>query len=120
MGYSAKGLNCTEDRSCGFCAKTSSNGVKPCNVLDAKVFMAYAATDAYNGHMVPFPMRCLVIMFPIVWICHSALELPWFHGLIICIEQFIDCNRVLITCPVKALSLSTDKNCGGPEIVKTW
>ena len=31
----------------------------------------------------------------------------------------MDCNRVLITCPVKALSLSTDRNCGGPEIVKT-
>ena len=66
MGYSAKGLNCTEDKSHSFHANTSSNGVKPCNALDAKVFMAYATTDAHNGHMVPFPMRCLVIMFPIV------------------------------------------------------
>ena len=66
IGYSAKGLNCTEDKSCGFHAKTSSNSVKPCNVLDAKVFMAYATTDAYKGHVVPFPMRCFIIMFPIV------------------------------------------------------
>ena len=66
MGYSAKGLNNTEDRLHSFHAKTSSNGVKPCNALDAKVFMAYATTDAYKGHMVPILMRCFVIMFPIV------------------------------------------------------
>ena len=53
-----------------------------------------------------------------VCICRSALELPWFHGLIICIVQFIDVSKVVTTCPVRALSLSTDKYCGGPVIVK--
>ena len=66
IGYSANGLNCTEEKSHGFLANTNSNSVKPCNTFDAKVFIAYAATDAYKGHVVPFPIKCLVIILPIV------------------------------------------------------
>ena len=37
----------------GVRAKNNSNGNKPCNAVDAKVFIAYALRDAYKGHDVP-------------------------------------------------------------------
>ena len=55
IGYSDEGLNCTAVKSLGFHANTNSNGLKPCNAFDAKVFMVYAATDAYKGQVVPSP-----------------------------------------------------------------
>ena len=82
--YSDNGLNWTEVKSRGFLANTSSNGLKPCNAFEAKVFIAYAVTDAYNGHVLPVPWSCFVIIFPIVWIYlfhFGTTMIPWADNL---------------------------------------
>ena len=58
--------------------------------------------------------RCLLIILLIVWICLSALELPWFHGLIICMVHSKLFSTSVITWDIKAESWSMDNLVGGP------
>ena len=54
--------------------------VEPDNADDTMVLISYAATTVDNDHISPFPVRCFVIIFLIVWVYLSALKLLWLNG----------------------------------------
>ena len=84
VNYS-NGGNTRFSRSSDFLTKINSNGEKPDNTGDAKVFTGYAATDVYNGHISPFPVSCLLsfcLWFVAVFLflsCHDLMGLLFFY-----------------------------------------
>ena len=99
--------------------KTNSNGDIPSNAEDANVFFAYGAVDANKGHCSPLSVSCLLMILPIVCICHSVFKLPWLYGLIIFCVHCNACSNRLMTYPVKVLSLSTISKLGLLKMVIT-
>ena len=63
-------------KSGGSLRKTNWKGENPLSASDAKVFIAYAAVVANNGHICPLSHRCFIMISLIVLICLSHLPLP--------------------------------------------